>query len=268
MPRWIALSTCTALALVLVPALASAQPLVYKPGTHRYKVVSELKQKATTSSRVSEMTATSTQHVTVTLAARADTIDFTIVVDSVRFSSVPAMTRAIDSTRGRTANGAMSPRGKLYRLTGADSAANGVARTFGKFFPELPANVAIGQSWTDTSITPLQPNGEDFGRITTVSVSRVSGDTTLDGVRAWKIERASDATGGGVRSSAAGEMVMQATLAARGTIYMGANGVYLGRTMRSTSTYTMTVAAAGLSVPLTQDLTVHVRSLGSPAGSP
>jgi hypothetical protein len=267
MLRSIRAATGAVSAIVVVSFRADGQSMTYAPGTRHYELTAELHQKATTPGSVQEMTAKSAQHVTVTLTQRADTMDFTIVVDSVSFESTPPLTRPMDTARGRTAKGAMSPRGKLYRLAGADSLSNAVALTFGSFFPQLPSSTEIGHAWTDTTITQLQPNGSDFGKVVTISTSRIAGDTTIAGVRAWKIERVSDGSGGGVRSEAAGDMVMQAVLKVRSTMYVGMNGIYLGSAATSTSNITMTVAAVGLSVPLVQELTTRTRPTDIPTGS-
>jgi hypothetical protein len=253
-------------AISLTPiAYAGAQSMTYAPGTHRYAITAELHQTGGMPGMERETLAKSSQFVTVVLAARADTIDFTITIDSVAFEATPAMATPLDSMRGKVAKGAMSPRGKIHRIVGADSLSSAIAKTLGGFFPELPANSATGTSWTDTTITPLEPNTPDLGKLTTIVTSKIAADTTIGGLRAWTIEKSSEGSGGGVRSAGGSEMVMQAVLKSRGTIYFGKAGVYLGAAATSSSNITMSVASAGITIPLKQEITTRVRLLDTPA---
>jgi hypothetical protein len=253
MLRIIARTTLLGIAAV-APFAAGAQPLVHMPGVHRYRLVTDFAQKQEMMGVAAEVSAKSTQVVTVTLAARAkDTLTFTIAIDSFEVAlSEPVPREALPNYRGLTLSGSMSPSGRIYDVKASTDTMPEVLKEYRNFFVTLPADARSGRPWVDTLVVPLEMRGLNFGTATMITTSRVVGDTIYAGARAWKIERTAVGSGSGAVDQTGMEMTLRMSTSATGTIYFGIAGAQVGSTGTATSTVTVSVPAQNISLPITQ----------------
>ncbi len=131
---------------------------MYASGTHHYRITSvDTRTQNQAGGRAPfEFTTTTTQFVTLTLAPRSrDTLAMTLTLDSVNVTSTldapPANT---DGMRGARMEGTVSPQGKIYAFAAAPGDNHlkvSLYRAFSRFISAVPAQLATGTTWTDTS---------------------------------------------------------------------------------------------------------------------
>jgi hypothetical protein len=214
---------------------AAASPFMYASGTRHYRITSvDTRTQNQSGGRAPfEFTTTTTQFVTLTLTPRTrDTLALALTLDSVAVSSTldapPANT---DGLRGARMEGTISPQGKIYLFAPApgetDRTKIALYRAFSRFLAPVPPQLAAGMTWSDTSTESFK-HGEFDIKTSTVTTSKVAGDTTVAGQHAWRVER------NGVISTTgeAMEKGIPIHLTADGTIravqLLGQTGVFLG----------------------------------------
>jgi hypothetical protein len=230
--RWMAL-----FALVLAaPGGAGAQTFAYTPGTQRYKIeIATQNQRDQNGGRApAEFDYTTTQLITVHLTRRSpDTLAIAVTVDSIeQQSALDAPKEDLSWARGVKLSGTISPTGQVYRFNApadADGNLRGLYEGFRFFLPALRPSLAAGTSWADTSKQRSGQRGS-FDSVSTQKVvtSRVTGDTTYAGQRAWRIERAGNLSlsGQGTEAGKVLRVVGDGTI--KGVQYVSMSGVYLG----------------------------------------
>lgn len=224
------------LPLLVLAAPAGAQTFAYTPGTQRYRIeIATQNQRDQNGGRApAEFDYTTTQVVTVQLTRQSrDTLALTVTIDSInQESALDAPKRDLSWAKGVTLTGTVSPTGQVYAFAApgsADPNVRGLYDGFRYFLPELHAQMASGASWADTSQQRTGRRGA-FDSVNTQKIvtSRVTGDTTVAGQRAWRIER----TGSIVLSGQGTEGGKVLRVAGDGTIrgvqYVSATGIYLG----------------------------------------
>jgi hypothetical protein len=248
--------------LVASPAVLAAQTR-YAAGSYQYEMVTEMKQRQEVMGSATEATMRLLQRLSVAVTPRhRDTLGITFVIDSIDLDvGQPIPDSLLPDLRGMRMTGTMSPRGRLYELrTSADSLAD-LADDFRTFFTPLPAELAVGTTWVDTTTMEVSPAGLPLGALTMVVTSRVTADTTVDGIRAWKIERSSAGTGRGTTSQMGAAMSFEMTAAGTGITYFAKTGVYLAGSGTSESMATVTVPEHGIRLPITATGSSRVRLL-------
>ncbi len=248
-----------------VRAAAGAQ-VSYSPGTHRYRVTTKLEQRQEAMGETQENRTTSVEELTLDLTrASTDTLRFTFTVDSISLqSTVPG---AGDGTglKGRRVSGRVSPRGVIHGFD-ADSTGLDLSPGYRNFFVRVPAGaLAQGRSWTDTVRVTLDQGGLD-GTAVTITESRVVGDTTVAGQKAWRVDRSATIAMSGIGNQGGTDIVLEGVGTARGTAYLGVNGVYLGATASQQLDMKVQMPAASMTIPITQTSTTTVEWLGAGAG--
>jgi len=256
--------------LLLVPLGAGAAQsggFAYAPGTQHYRLVTEVhREQIQGGGRAPfEFDVTTTQLVTLHLAATSpDTLRFDITLDSVAVSSkLDAPAPDVSHLFGLKLTGLISPQGKIYRFEPppgtTDEDVIALYTAFRRFFVSFPAKpVAAGTSWADTTTEHVVKNGFDVN-VRAVTLSRVTGDTTVNGQRAWRVVRHTDIVQSGLQASAPDSD--RVTLVGQGSAnaihVMSHDGVYLG----SQSTQRVDVTeknAISETAPITQTITSTV----------
>lgn len=257
-------------ALALLPihspaAQASQRPIVYSPGNARYRIISVV-TRSQEQGGTREFRITNEQQLSVKLTEHGkDTLDFAYTVDSSKVVSDPQIPLPdVSKLAGTTVKGSMSAHGKVYEMTSnaadSDMDARNLVEGMRKFLLPLPEDAAVGKSWTDTTINSVSGNGGklDMSAITT---SRVVGDTTFDGQKAWRVERTSVMSIHGTQNQAGQELQVEGDGTGNGTHYLGVNGTYLGSTATQRMNMRITIPAAGQTVPVTQVVTSTVERI-------
>lgn len=248
--------------VVLAAVPAGAQGFHYAPGTAQYHATVVTKMTRDIAGQVTEDEITQSQRLTVGLTAGAgDTLRIAVTVDSASVASRTAGVQDVRPLVGLRVDGRISRLGDYYSsaLVGREIGPTGalVASELARFLPRLRADIRPGLAWTDTTSERIDMLGIPVERrIITRSV--VAGDTTLAGVRAWRIDRMSTVafTGGG---SMNGQQVrLEGGSDAKGVIVVSRAGQYLGSEQRDSVTTNFTIPATGARIEMTQAQTARV----------
>ena len=227
--------------LVLIPLGSSGAQsgnFTYAPGTQHYRWVTEVhREQVQGGGRAPfEFDVTTTQLVTLTLASKSrDTLQLGITLDSVAVSTkFDAPAPDVRHLFGQKLTGLISPQGKLYQFDPppgtTDPDVIALYRAFRRFLVSFPPKpVAPGTSWADTTNEHVDKDGFAVN-IRSVTLSRVTGDTTVNGQRAWRVVRHTDIVQSGMSSAAPDSE--RVTLLGQGSAnaihVISHDGVYLG----------------------------------------
>jgi hypothetical protein len=227
--RWLAL-------FVLAAAPAGAQSYAYTPGTQRYRIeIATQNQRDQNGGRApAEFNYTTTQVVTVQLTRQSrDTLALTVTIDSInQESAFDAPKSDLSWARGTKLTGKISPAGQLYSFvppSGSDANMRGLYDGFRFFLPELHTQIASGSAWADTTMTRSGRRGA-FDSVLTQKIvnSKVTGDTTIAGQHAWRVDRSGSIELHGQGSEGGKMLRVAGDGTIRGVQYIGVGGVYLG----------------------------------------
>ncbi|HET7565204.1 MAG TPA: hypothetical protein VFJ96_09440 [Gemmatimonadaceae bacterium] len=260
------------LASLVAPATPTRDTrFAYAPGSHRYRLTTVIERtQAQAGGRAPfEFQTTTTQLVTVGLAPHSrDTLRFTVTLDSVNVSStLAAPAPNLDRFRGITITGTISPQGKVYGFQPATNAGDAetadlyhaLDEAFSRFFVEFPPRpLAVGSEWSDSSTERAQRNGFDV-TTTTVTTTKLVGDTTVAGKHAWNVSRTSTLATTGQKTEAGEPIHLDGDGTISGVHFVSDDGVYLGS--HSTQRINLTLDAAGgagQQAPIRQTITSTV----------
>lgn len=277
MRRWV-----TRIGLVAAGALlagtAQAQGaehtgFAYAPGMQKYKLTTHVhREQFQGGGRAPfEFDVTTTQYVTVDLRSQApDTMRLRITVDSVnvlsKFQAPPPNTHELD---GKSVEGLVSPQGRVYQFSPppgtTDPQLVALYTAFRSFLVPLPPDpVHVGESWADTTTW----HGMRGGFTVTsraITVSRVAGDSTVNGVKVWRVARHTDivqegsSKDGGSLTNLVGEGSVNAVH------LLSTDGVYVGSTSMQRSDITMKNKISE-GAPIVQTIRSTIERLGSGSG--
>lgn len=197
-----------------------------------------------------------TTFVTLTAADSAGGRTVRLVVDSARLDSVdspaPVDRAQYDSIRGATATGWVAANGRIQDVVGQGDRGPGVASLLRALFPRVAPRAKVGDQWTDTT----DAQGESEGLPPGVSTKRitnwsVSGEESVGGTRARKVESAYSQVVSGTVESGQGPVGFDGTGNGRATFLLAADGRQVGITSTMTLNVTLSVASVPEPVPLT-----------------
>ena len=261
------------IAFLLLTALVTAAPAAaqvagtgYAPGTHRYRVTREARSSQEVMGTVQSGTVTTYEELTLDLATLSrDTMRFTFTIDSTsRQSDMPGEGEAPLPNKHRI-SGRIAPTGIFHGFDSAATSADETAPAFRSFLPRLPAGpLTVGSSWTDTVGTPFTQAGIQ-GTTRTIIASRVIGDTTIGGRKAWRIERTGTLSMSGTGHEGGADLRLSGGGTATGVSHVGVDGIYLGGTSNQALALTVEVPAANLTIPIKQTAITRVERIASPA---
>jgi hypothetical protein len=244
-------------AVAAVGAPVRAQRFEYAPGTSQYRLtaVSKLTQEA--QGQKVEQEVTSEQKLTVVLGRQSrDTLRFAVSLDSAKVQTAVGPAPDVSSLLGLKVTGSLSPVGVVYASNGPEGSgaemAAPLADEMTRFLPRLRPTVSVGATWTDTTAGKVNQMGVSLDR-SVITTSRVVGDTTYQGERAWRIERTTQASFAGSGTSQGQPLTMEGTSKGSDNIFVGRNGVYLGGLLSNAATIKVTLAASGMEIGLTQN---------------
>jgi hypothetical protein len=247
---------------------AQSRPFAYAPGSYRYSVtttVDRSQDQAAGRPPVAFQVVTK-QRITLDLAAKsADTLALTITIDSITVgSSLAAPAPNVDKLRGARLTGTISPMGRVHVFQAPPNADPEVAAlypAFRKFLLPLPMpTLSKGARWADTTTDTVTKEGVNV-TTRTVTNSRVTGDTTIAGQQAWRIERSAVVESKGTGTEAGRPMRLRNDGTIASTHYVGTRGVYLGSASTQRSELTLSVSESDVSLPITQTIKSTVELL-------
>jgi hypothetical protein len=252
--------------LLVAGTLPALGQIHYSPSVQRYRLHSTVERTQEQNGQKTSGVITNEQQVTLSLQGpRAggtltdkDTLRFAVTLDSVNMSSNLAVQLPdVGVMQGTKVSGVMLPSGKVLNFTSDTKSTDGVDResivsSMAHFLLTLPATAAANTTWTDTATQNFSKDGTTM-KTSTITVSKVIGDTTVAGQPAWRVHRTSTLLIAGTQAQSNQQISMDGTGTGEAMYYIGTNGVYLGST--STQTMKETVKAAGIVIPVTQTAT-------------
>jgi hypothetical protein len=213
---------------------AQAKPM-YAPGVHRYHVTT-----VTSRSQIQgggrapfDFSVTTDQWIAVELApSKGDTMHMTVTVDSVKVSSdLDAPKPDVDKLRGVKVTGSVSPQGRTYAFSPPAQASADIRNLYAGFsrflMPLGAAPLAKGAAWADTAVEHQRRAGFDITS-TEINSYRVTGDTTVGGQHAWRVERTMRVAQHGEGKEGGQPITLTGTVTSTGARFMSDQGVLLG----------------------------------------
>jgi hypothetical protein len=229
----------------------------YAPGTSQYRLTAVNKLTQEAQGQKVEQEVTSEQRLTVTLGRQGrDTLSFAMTLDSAKVQTSAGPSPDLSGLIGLKVTGSLSPIGLVYTARGPEGPgsemAGPLADEMSRFLPRLRAALAIGATWTDTTSGKVNQMGVSLER-TIVTTSRVVGDTTYQGERAWRIDRTTQATFAGTGTAEGHPLTMEGTSNGTDNFFIARSGTYLGGLSTTAATIKVVLVANGMEVGLTQN---------------
>jgi hypothetical protein len=255
--------------LLVAGSLPALGQIHYTPSVQRYRLHSTVERTQEQNGQKTSGVITNEQQVTVSILAPnakkeltdKDSLKFLVSLDSVSMSSnLTVQLPDVSVLRGTKVSGVMLPSGKVLTFKADTTAADGVDResivsSMAHFLLTLPAKAGAGATWTDTATSNVSNSGTT-AKTSTITVSKVIGDTTVAGQPAWRVHRDFTMTVSATQEQSNQQITMEGTGTGEAMYYIGTNGVYLGST--ATQTMKESVKAAGMVIPVTQTATSTV----------
>jgi len=240
------LSAALLFAAPLAVSLLHAQGVEYAAGTTRYRVSANAKGSQTSPMGSADFQVGVQEQITVNVMKHAkDTLMATMTLDSIAFQSSAGQVPDPSKMTGARFVTLMSLTGKFYSSKapdGIDPALRQLTDGIGRFLPAFRGNVANGVTWADTITARVPVQGVDMDR-TSVSSYKVSGDTTIGGQKAFRVQRitTSKATGSGAMQGT--PVTMETSGTSAGAFFITPKGVFLGATSTDDENTKITVLA-------------------------
>ncbi|MEO5818571.1 MAG: hypothetical protein ABIT20_25095 [Gemmatimonadaceae bacterium] len=249
------LSMALLIAAPFAAAPLSAQSVEYAAGTTRYRISTTTKGSQSSPMGSGDFEIGLRQQVTVNLMKHAkDTVMATITIDSIALKTV-GPSPDVSSLVGKPMVALISPTGKFYSTEPAagtvDPALAQITEGVSHILPSYRANLASGMTWADTVSGKVNQQGMDLDR-TSVTTYKVSGDTTIGGQKAMRVERSSNvkATGSGTMQNT--PVTMETVGNSTGAFFLTSKGVYLGGTNTDDVNLKITILAQNTEITIKQ----------------
>ena len=167
--------------------------------------------------------------------------------------------------KGRRLSGRVSTRGLVHAFDPDSAGVPDISAAYRNFLPHLPAQpLATGVSWTDTLRTPFTQAGIQ-GTTVTIIASKVLGDTTFGGQKAWRVERTGTLSMSGTGNQDGADLILSGSGTATGVSYIAENGVYLGARSEQELALNVEVPAASMTIPIKQTTVTRIERIAGPA---
>ncbi len=254
------------LGMLVVASVSEAQSAaVYAPGTHRYRVTREARSSQEVMGSVQTGTVTTYEEFTLDLRAGGrDSMRFSVTIDSASRQSDMPGAGEVPPAKGRRVSGRVSPRGVVHDFDPDSSGAEDISAGYRNFLPHLPAQpLAAGLAWSDTARTPFTQAGIQ-GTTMTVIASRVLGDTTIGGQKAWRVERKGTLSMSGTGNQDGADLILSGAGIANGISLIAQNGVYLGARSEQELSINVEVPAASMTIPIKQTTVTRIDRIPTP----
>ena len=249
---------------VSLPTAASAQTGLpaYAPSKERYRLESNVKTAQTMMGQTQEATMASSQVSTMALVKSGAALSLTMTMDSASVTAAgPAPAPDMSAIIGSVFAGSMAADGQVSGSTVTDKAGKPMdgpaASSIRSFLPRLKVGAATGATWSDTSTTKGLVNGANVNTTRIVTYT-VAGDTTVAGVRGWKITATNAGTIEGSGSQGGADFTMKGTIGGGGTYVISTTGIFLGAGLMDDVNMTVEVPMASMQIPITTSTTSKI----------
>jgi hypothetical protein len=258
--------SASSFALLFASAIAGtsvqAQSFQYAPGTARYKLTNENKMTQEAMGQKNDMEVKGEQVISVTVGKKAsDTLSVDVVVDSISMTNSMMGAMDVSSAKGAKISSLISPLGVVYSTTVPDSgAAAELGDDLARMLPRISSNLRMGAAWSDTVSGKLKRSGIDMDR-TVVANSKVVADTTINGEKAFKIERSTEVKMSGSGTAQGQPVSMEGTSTGTGFVYVSPTGTFVGADAKDDIKMKITLIANGMEVGLTMANTSKITKI-------
>ncbi len=256
------------LALLITAPLATvplrAQAVEYAPGTTRYRVSVTTKGTQSSPMATGSFEIGLQQQVTVNLMKHAkDTVMATITIDSIALmGSNPSPD--VSALVGKHWVSLISPTGKFYSAKAMDGAVDPalaqITDGVTHLLPTYRTNLTAGMTWADTLSGKVNQQGMDLDR-TSVTTYRVSGDTTIGGQKAFRVERSANVKAAGSGTMQNTPVTMETAGNSTGTFFVTPKGVYLGGTNTDDVNLKITILAQNAEITIKQVMQTNTEAI-------
>jgi hypothetical protein len=256
------------LALLSIALLVGAVPLgaqdvEYAAGTTRYRVSTTTKGTQSTPMGNSGFELGMRQEITLNLARQSkDTLLATVTLDSIALSGAGSIAD-VSPLRGAKFVSLVSPTGRVYS-THAPSNANPlvsqIAEGVMRFLPSYRANLKTGATWSDTTAGKVTQQGMELDR-TIVSNFTVEQDTTIGGVKAFKVARTTSVKAAGSGSPQGTPVSMESSSTSNGAFFVSTKGVFLGGSSNDDVNLTLKILAQGAEISMKQNAQTKIEPI-------
>lgn len=161
----------------------------------------------------------------------------------------------LDQAAGMVFTGNLSPEGRISDLAVDDVSSDFIqqlAQSVERFLPWVPAGgAAAGQAWVDTLETTTGSSGLEIS-VQLITRSQADSWVEHEGGQALLVTTTTDYSMSGGGTQMGSEIDIDGTGVRHGTLYLGADGRFLGGVSADTANMTATVAAMGAIIPIFQ----------------
>ena len=256
-----ALLLSAALHLLVHPA--AAQGVEYAPGTTRYRVSTTTHGSQTTPLGSSDFELGIEQQITLELARQArDTLLATVTLDSINVSGAGAMAD-VSALRGAKFVSLVSPTGRVYSTkapTNANPLVAQLAEGIARFLPTYRPDLQPGATWSDTTVGRTSQQGMDLDR-TVISTYTVGQDTTIGGVKAYKVARVTSVKAAGSGTPQGTPVSMESSSTSDGAFFLSATGLFLGASSNDDVDLKLKILAQGAEISMKQNARTRVEPM-------
>jgi len=138
----------------------------------------------------------------------------------------------------------------------ASQLAEGIARLLPAYHP----NLKRGATWADTSTGKVTQQGMELDR-TVVSNFTVENDTTIGGLRAFKVARVTSVKAAGSGKPQGTPVSMESSSTSNGAFYVSTTGVFLGATSIDDVNLRLKILTQGAEISLKQNAQTRVEPI-------
>jgi hypothetical protein len=256
-PRRVFRFSSPILAAVLAAPLGAQSPLpAYMPQQAQYRVKVSSHSVQVAMGQTQEAETTVNQLVTVAIAKEGAGLALTMTLDSItQTSTAPVPPLDVSEAIGITLKGGIAPDGHVATSVVTDKTGSPsklpMAENMRSFLPRLKVGATVGATWADTSNTTRPQGG---GTVTTMVITTYTfaGDTTVAGVKHWKINTAAVGTVNGTGNQSGADFTIKGNLTGDGTVVVGTGGALVGSASTNNATLTVDVPMANMQIPITQ----------------
>jgi hypothetical protein len=250
-------------ALLAIRSSLGAQGVEYSAGTSRYRVSTTTSGSQTTPLGSSQFELGIQQQITLNLERQAkDTLVATVTLDSITLTGAAAMAD-VSALRGARFVSLVSPTGRVYSTrapTAATPLVSQLAEGIARFLPAYRADMKTGATWSDTTTGKMSQQGMELDR-TVVSDFRVEEDTTIEGVRAFKVARVTSVRASGSGKPQGTPVSMESSSTSNGAFFLSTTGVFLGGTSSDDVDLKLKILAQGAEISMKQNARTRIEPI-------
>lgn len=232
---------------------AAPSPVRFTTDSAQYRVASYLAVQQEVGGQPQQSGLELVYFLSVQIARQGDRLGATLVLDSVsRYRGTAAVDPAAAASRAAVFQAILLPTGELHEFSGGDSTVRFVrelANELRQFFPRILANGAMpGQRWVDTTQQESTSSGVPLS-IRSVGEHEVGEPDQHAGLAALPVRSRISYTFSGTGTQAGQEFRVEGTGRRHVVEYLALTGRYLGLTATDSSSFTITLSAAGITIP-------------------